>query len=121
MDKGRNKKKHSKTDNHIKLKSFKSYRLEESTPFSSNILSKYIFAVKEDVKHTYLDSAARFLYNNDNQDLIPPQIQKAFFWQRCKYGSCAHVGNAVRRRVSQSKLAYQDEWVLDSKGTRELH
>lgn len=99
----KDKKKHSKTDNRVKLKGSKCHLLEESTPFSVNILLKYIFAVKKDGKCIYSDLPLILLsmYNNDHQDggngLIPPQIQKPFFWRRCRHG--AHFGNAVGCRV----------------------
>lgn len=54
------------------------------------------------------------MYNNDHQNgdnvLIPPQIQKAFFWGICRYGSCAHFGNAVGRRVLTIK-AHLSRWM----------
>lgn len=54
------------------------------------------------------------MYNNDHQNgdnvLIPPQIQKDFFWGICRYGSCAHFGNAVGRRVHTIK-AHLSRWM----------
>lgn len=47
--------------------------------------------------------------NGDNV-LIPPQIQKDFFWGICRYGSCAHFGNAVGRRVLTIK-AHLSRWM----------
>lgn len=107
----KDKKKHSKTDNHVKLKGSKCHLLEESTSFSVNILLKYIFAVKEDVKCIYSDLPLILLsmYNNDHQDggsgLILPQIQKLFLaevqtWFLCTLWECSRLQGSHSRSSS---------------------